>query len=243
MNVKTLALLGTILLSSLVAISQAPADEMGDIRDTQKRILDRLDAQDKVLQEILKKVQAMPAGRPAVDPNKVHEIPIADSPIKGDKKAKVAIVEFSDFQCPFCARSAAFTKEVTDAFPKDVKVVYKHLPLTQIHPNAMPAAKASVAAQNQGKFWEMHDELFANYNKLTPENIKAAADKIGLDMKKFDKDMAAPETEKKIQEDMKLAAQIGVTGTPTFFMNGKRMMSREMGLVKGQIEEEMKKKN
>ena len=243
MNVKALALLGTVLLCSLVPISSAPADEMGDVRDTQKRILDRLDAQDKVLQEILKKVQTMPAGRPAVDPNKVHEIPLADSPFKGEKKAKVAIVEFSDFQCPFCARSTAFTKEISDAFPKDVKVVYKHLPLTQIHPNAMPAAKASVAAQNQDKFWEMHDELFANYNKLTPENIRAAAEKVGLDMEKFDKDMAAPETEKKIQDDMKLAAQIGVTGTPTFFMNGKRMMSREMTVVKGQIEEELKKKN
>lgn len=243
MRSSRFVLVAVALIAMLVAGS-ATAAEIDEVRDTQKKILDRLDAQDKVLQEILKKVQALPAGggRAAVDPNKVYTLPIGDSPVKGDKKAKVAIVEFSDFQCPFCARSMAFVKEVTDAFPKDVKVVYKHLPLTQIHPNAMPAAKASVAAQNQDKFWEMHDELFANYNKLTPENIKASAEKIGLDMKKFEADSASPDTEKKIQADMKLAAESAVTGTPTFFMNGKRMMSREMPVVKTQIEEELKKK-
>ena len=228
-----LAMAGTLFVGPATA-----ADD-----DFQKKILERLNAQDKVLQEILKKVQAMPAGggRPAIDPNKVYTLPVGDSPVKGDKKAKVTITEFSDFQCPFCARAVTFVNDVSKEFPKDVKVVYKHLPLTQIHPNAMPAAKAAVAAQNQDKFWEMHDELFANYNKLTPENIKAAAEKIGLDMKKFEADMAAPDTEKKIQADMKLAAESAVTGTPTFFMNGKRMMSREMPVVKGQIEEELKK--
>jgi protein-disulfide isomerase len=233
--------LAVVAMAALLFADATTAAEIDDVRDTQKKILERLDAQDKVLQEILKKVQAMPAGRPPVDPNKVYTLPIGDSPVKGDKKAKVTIVEFSDFQCPFCARSTTFVNDVSKEFPKDVKVVYKHLPLTQIHPNAMPAAKASVAAQNQDKFWEMHDELFANYNKLTPENIKASAEKVGLDMKKFDADMASPETEKRIQADMKLAAESAVTGTPTFFMNGKRMTSREMTVVKGQIEEELKK--
>ena len=235
---KMIALLAAALGLSLVAVSPVRADD-----DVQKKILERLDAQDKVLQQILQKLNSMPAGggRPSIDPNKVYTLPIADSPVKGPKGAKVAIVEFSDFQCPFCARSTAFTKEVTDAFPKDVKVVYKHLPLTQIHPNAMPAAKASVAAQNQGKFWEMHDELFANYNKLTAENIKASAEKIGLDIKKFEADLADPETEKKVQADMKLAAESAVTGTPTFFLNGKRLMSREMPVVKGLVEDELKK--
>ena len=128
------------------------------------------------------------------------------------------------------------------AFPKDLKFVYKQLPLTQIHPNAMPAAKASVAAQKQDKFWEMHDELFKIYNKLTPDNIKASAEKIGLDMKKFEADMASPEVEKEIQEDMKLAQQSSVSGTPTFFLNGKRLQSRDPTVIKGLIEEELKKK-
>ena len=92
------SLVVTTLVSTLVAVGGARADELGDIRDTQKRILDRLDSQDKVLQEILKKVQAMPAGRAPVDPNKIYDIPIAHSPVKGPKGAKVALVEFSDFQ-------------------------------------------------------------------------------------------------------------------------------------------------
>ncbi|MGH7803978.1 MAG: DsbA family protein [Candidatus Binatia bacterium] len=232
-----------MMLAAVVSAGAANAAEIDEIRETQKKILERLDGQDKVLQQILQKVQALPAGgRAAVDPNKVYTLPVGDSPFKGDKKAKVTIVEFSDFQCPFCARSTSFVKELNEAFPKDVKIVYKHLPLTQIHPNAMPAAKAAVAAQNQDKFWEMHDELFVNYNKLTPDNIKASAEKIGLDMKKFEADMSSSDTEKKIQADMKLAAESGVTGTPTFFMDGKRMQSREVPVVKTQIEEALKKK-
>lgn len=218
------------------------ADELGDVRETQKKILERLDAQDKVLQQILQKVQSMPAGRPAVDPNKVYDIPIADSPIKGPKNARVTLVEFSDFQCPFCSRATTFANEILAAFPKDVKLVYKHLPLTQIHPNAMPAAKASIAAQKQDKFWEMHDALFAVYNQLTPENVTKAAEKLELDMKKFEADRNAPESEKLVQADMKLAQEVGVTGTPTFFLNGKRLSTRDVAVIKTMIEAELKKK-
>jgi len=231
-------LCGTLLAITPVAVS---ADETDDVRETQKKILERLDAQDKVLQQILQKVQTMPAGRPAVDPNKVYELPIADSPIKGPKDAKVVLVEFSDFQCPFCSRATTFANEVQAAFPDDVKLVYKHLPLTQIHPNAMPAAKASIAAQKQGKFWEMHDALFAIYNQLTPENITKAAEKLELDMKQFEKDRDDPATEKQVQADMKLAQDSSVTGTPTFFLQGKRLQTRDVGVVKTMIEEIKKK--
>lgn len=221
----------------------ASADELGDLRDTQKKILERLDAQDKVLQQILQKVQSMPAGgRPGVDPNKVYDIPIAESPIKGPKKAKVTLVEFSDFQCPFCSRATTFANDVLAAFPEDVNLVYKHLPLTQIHPNAMPAAKASIAAQKQGKFWEMHDELFKIYNQLTPENITKAAETLKLDMTKFAKDRDDPATEKLVQADMKLAQEVAVSGTPTFFLAGKRLTTRDIAVVKTLIEEQLKKK-
>jgi protein-disulfide isomerase len=232
-------------LALLLAVATlAPAADLVELRDAQTKILERLDAQDKVLQQILKRLESMPAGggRPAVDPNRVYELPIAGSAVKGPKDAPVTLVEFSDFQCPFCARSTTFADELVAAYPKDLKLVYKHLPLTQIHPNAMPAAKASVAAQNQGKFWEMHDELFAIYKELTPEKIRGVAEKIGLDLAKFDADLADPKTEARVREDMKLAQDVSVTGTPTFFLNGKRLTTRDVPTVKSLIDEALKKK-
>ena len=115
--------------------------------------------------------------------------------------------------------------QVLAAYPKDLRFVYKQFPLTQIHQNAMPAAKAVVAADEQGKFWEMHDELFKISRELTADNIRKKAEEIGLDLKKFESAMAAPQTEKQIQEDMQQAQAADVQGTPTFFINGGRVMT------------------
>ncbi len=88
------------------------------------------------------------------------EVAVGNSPAIGSKDAKVTIVEFSDFECPFCSRAFGTVKQIIDAYPNDVKIVYKHLPLSNIHPNAQKAAEASICAGDQGKFWEMHDKMF-----------------------------------------------------------------------------------
>lgn len=132
--------------------------------------------------------------------------------------------------------------QLLEAYPKDVRFVYKQMPLTQIHKNAMPAAKASIAAGKQGKFWEMHDKLFENYRELSDESIKKYAAELGLDMKKFEKDMNSSETEKEVQADMTLAQKVGVRGTPTFFINGKRVTNRSLDAMKAMIEAELKEK-
>ena len=131
--------------------------------------------------------------------------------------------------------------EVLKAYPKDVKHVFKQLPLVQIHPNAMNAAKASAAAQKQGKFWEMHDILFKNSRKLQPEDLKKYAAEIGLNVAKFEKDMESPEIAKQIDEDMALAQAVGVRGTPTLFVGGKRLMNRSMEGFKAMIDPALKK--
>jgi protein-disulfide isomerase len=131
--------------------------------------------------------------------------------------------------------------EVLKAYPKDVKHVFKQFPLAQIHPYALNASKASVAAQKQGKFWEMHDILFKNSRKLQPEDIKKYAQEIGLDMAKFEKDMESPEVAKQIDEDMALARTVGVRGTPTIFVGGKRLMNRSMDGYKAMIDAALKK--
>lgn len=127
------------------------------------------------------------------------------------------------------------------AYPNDVKHVFKQTPLVQIHSYAMNAAKASVAAGKQGKFWEMHDVLFKNFRKLQPENVKKYAQEIGLDMAQFEKDLESPEVAKQIADDMSLAQNVGVRGTPTIFVGGKRLMNRSMDGYKAMIDPALKK--
>jgi protein-disulfide isomerase len=131
--------------------------------------------------------------------------------------------------------------QVLAAYPKDVRFVYKQFPLEQIHQNAMNGAKASVAAGNQGKFWEMYDELFKISRNLAMEEIRKKAEQIGLDMKKFDADMASAETEKAVRADLELGKTVDVQGTPTMFINGKRVMNRSLEGMKTMVDEELKK--
>ena len=132
--------------------------------------------------------------------------------------------------------------EVLKGYPKDVNHVFKQLPLAQIHPQALNAAKAAVAAQKQGKFWEMHEILFKNSRKLEPENVKKYAGEIGLDVARLERDMESPEIAKQIDEDMALARSSGVRGTPTIFVNGKRLMNRSMDGFKAMIDPVLEKK-
>ena len=133
--------------------------------------------------------------------------------------------------------------QVLKDYPKEVKFVYKEFPLTSIHQNALNASKAALAAKKQGKFWEMHDKLFANQRALAPDNLKQYAQEIGLNVDQFDKDMASPEVQKQIDEETKLANEAQVTGTPTLFLNGKRVMNRSVDGLKQMIDEALKAKS
>lgn len=155
-------------------------------------------------------------------------VPVTRSPTLGGLSSKVTIVVFSDFQCPYCSRGADTVKRVFEAYPEDVKVVFKQLPLP-MHPQAQLAARASVAASNQGKFWEMHDLLFANQQAFRghandfEDWVAGFATKLGLNEKEFRNDYHAPATTQIIERDMALSQELGVRGTPHFFVNGKRV--------------------
>ena len=234
-------LVGTLTLALLGAAGSAQASDLDDIKATQAKILERLDAQDKVLKDILQKLQAQPAGRPAIDPNKVYAINLGSSPIRGPKDAPVTMVEFSDYQCPYCAQATGLVDQLLAAFPSQLRFVYKHMPLVQIHPLAMNASKAAVAAGNQGKFWEMHDALFAISKNLSPEEVKKAAEKLGLDTKKLETDMSSSETDRSVQDDLAVARATEVTSTPSFFINGRRVTTRTFDAMKAMVEDELKK--
>jgi protein-disulfide isomerase len=132
-------------------------------------------------------------------------------------------------------------EQILEAYPNDVKFVFKNYPLP-FHKQAMPASKAAVAAGKQGKFWEMHDKIFENYRALNDEFYPKTAAEIGLDVEQFKADMASPETAAFIQKEMKEAQGVGVRGTPTFFINGKKPQGRSFELYKSIIDEQLKEK-
>lgn len=147
------------------------------------------------------------------------KIDIGASPVKGPKDAKVTIIEFSDFECPFCKRGNDTMAEVAKLYPKDVKIVFKNLPLPG-HANAEPAAKAALAANNQGKFWEFQDALFNNQRNLNDAKYVEIATELKLDLEKFNKDRASAEIAAQVAADAEIAKKHGITGTPAFFVNG-----------------------
>ena len=147
------------------------------------------------------------------------KIDVGSSPVKGAASAKVTIIEFSDFQCPYCTRANDTMTQVLKAYPNDVRVAFKHLPLS-FHPQAEKAAKASMAAMKQGKFWEMHDLLFSKQTELKDELYAELAAQLKLDVEKFKTDFASAEIEKSVKADAELAASHGIQGTPGFFVNG-----------------------
>src|SRR6185312_887571 len=139
-----------------------------------------------------------------------------------NKDAKVTIVEFSDFQCPFCSRAEGTVEQIRKAYGDDVRIVYKENPLP-FHPHATPAAKAAMAAARQGKFWEMHDLLFKNQQHLEESDFENYAKQAGVNLDKWKADKDSPAVTTQIAEDQKVAQSVGANGTPTFFINGKEI--------------------
>ncbi len=148
-------------------------------------------------------------------------VAIGDDPVKGPATAPVTIVEFSDFQCPFCSRVNPTLKQVEDTYGDKVRVVFRNFPLSQIHPQAAKAAEAASCAADQGKFWEMHDRLFANQQKLAVEDLKQHATELGLKADAFNQCLDSGKKEAEVKHDLDEGSSYGLTGTPAFFINGR----------------------
>ena len=146
---------------------------------------------------------------------------LSDSPRKGPLLSQKTIVEFSDFQCPFCRQAKEDLKEFSEKHP-EIRIVYKNLPLIQIHDQAMPSAKASWAAGRQGKFWQYHDELFSHQKELGEPLYQTIAQNLNLDIDRFNHDRASQAAITAIEADIKQADQLGVTGTPFFLILGPK---------------------
>ena len=172
-------------------------------------------------------VAAAPAGAalvPEGPPVERIAVPLG-GPARGPATAKVTIVEFSDFQCPFCARVNATLEQLLRDYPNNVRILFRHNPLP-FHNNAAPAAEAAVAAKKQGKFWEMHDKLFADQSDLERPALELHAVQLGLDLTAFRAALDTHAGKARVDEDLALGRQLGVRGTPNFFINGRSLIGR-----------------
>jgi protein-disulfide isomerase len=144
----------------------------------------------------------------------------ADGPAQGPASAPVEVIEFSDFQCPYCQRAHPTVKQVLDAYGNRIRLVYRNYPLPN-HPNARPAAEAAQCANEQGKFWQYHDRLFTNPSKLGDADLKQGAAELGLDANRFNACVDTHKYKSVVDADIKDGNAAGVSGTPAFFINGR----------------------
>lgn len=144
-----------------------------------------------------------------------------DDHVRGSRDADVVIVEYGDFQCPYCARARTTLQELQQRHGERIALVYRHLPLG-MHPNAEPAAEAAEAAGAQGKFWEMHDALFEHQAQVTPGQLPLLARAVGVDEARLEEELAQRRYRDRIKGQAEQGAALGAKGTPSFFINGER---------------------
>jgi Na+/H+ antiporter NhaA len=149
-----------------------------------------------------------------VDPERDH--------VRGSDDAPVTLVEYGDYECPYCGQAEVAIREILESFGDDLRYVWRELPLNDVHPNAQMAAEAAEAAAAQGAFWEMHDKLLSNQDALLPHQLRRYAAELGLDVERFWDELRRREHAERVAEDVASADASGVAGTPTFFINGKR---------------------
>ncbi len=216
-----------------------------------------IDAQIKKADELLKKgtplkdvydkltaesVAAAPAPSAAAAPSPAakQDIKIGDAPVLGPASAKVTVVAFSDFQCPFCSRAVPTLKAIEDQYKGKIRVAFKNNPLP-FHDHAHLAAEAALAANEQGKFWEMHDKLFANQQALDRPSLEKYAEELGLNMAKFKAALDSGKFKDRVDRETKEGGAVGVTGTPTFFVNGHILVGAQpLDAFKTAIDAELK---
>jgi protein-disulfide isomerase len=217
-------------------------ESLASIDQKQDNILARLDT-------IEQKVDAVPTAPAAgkarpkpsgPDPKATYKVAVGDAAVKGPEDALVTIVEWSDFQCPFCNKVNPTMAKIQETYGDKVRIAFKHNPLP-MHNRAMAAALAAEAAGRQGKFWEMHDKLFANGRALTDDNFIAWATELQLDVDKFKADMKDKALETKVRKQQSDGAVLGARGTPSFFINGRHLSgARPFEQFKALIDEELK---
>jgi protein-disulfide isomerase len=216
--------------------------EVAGIKQALRALSDRLAELAVEQKKLAERRPEPPPRRPSgPDLETVYAYEVADSPVHGNPKAWVTIIEISDYQCPFCKRVQPTLKKVSDEYGDDVRIIFKHNPLS-FHKRAMPAALAAECAREQGRFWPMHEALFENNRNLEDQDIRGYAKKLQLSMGKFRKCYDTRKYEQRILADQKTAVSFGARGTPAFFINGRFLSGAQpFGSFARLIDEELAK--
>jgi protein-disulfide isomerase len=194
-----------------------------------------------VRQTYLEKLKAKTPVRTMLEPPR-QTVKASDSPAKGPSGAPIELIEFSDFQCPFCLRANPVVNQVLTTYGDKIHFVYRNYPLPN-HPNARPAAEAAQCANEQGKFWPYHDRLFANAGQLSDAELKQSATQVGLDAPKFNACFDGHKYKAAVDADIQAADELGVSGTPAFFINGRAITGAQpFEAFKSIIDEELELK-
>ena len=196
---------------------------------------------DQGYQQFVEQLKAKYAVALHFEPLRVN-IVTTGHPSHGPADAPVTIVEFSDFECPYCFALWDTIKNIRQNYPDRVRLVYRHFPLVNIHPQAQKAAEASLCADEQGKFWEMHDLMFGDQSGLSVEDLAQKAQSLGLDEATFEKCLTSAQFAERVRTDVKEGAIAGVTGTPALFINGRPLVGNvPYDQIAQIIDEELKK--
>ena len=202
------------------------ASELADVKNVLGFVLER--GMNSSFEQVKKEIE---------NANRVHDLKINESPSTGNPNAKIVIVEFTEFECPYCARVAPILDSIVRTHPDKVRLIYKHFPLS-FHQNAPAAGAAVIAAEKQGKFWEYRWALAPHFRSLNDSTFISIAEQVGLNVEQFKKDMVLDaEKQAIINRDMALGMEVGVQGTPNFYVNGKRQDRFSPALIEQMIRE------
>jgi protein-disulfide isomerase len=254
---RFLVVICTISLSFALSSCGAIANPGGQLSDSEleQKVLEVIRKNPQVILESVQKFQQGQQNQQSNLREQVlsqiktkPELIVRDSPVTGASSRKLVLAEFSDFQCPFCARAQENLKQFMQKYGNEVTLTFKHFPLTNIHPLALPAAKASWAASKQAKFWEYHDALFEGQKDISEQFLLKTAETLKLDLAKFNSDRNSKEAEAAIAKDVELAQSLGINGTPYFIFNGNAFsgvpdlaqMETLLTKIKSEIKSEVK---
>jgi protein-disulfide isomerase len=225
---SSLTLFKFLVCSIFLVMLTWPVSSRADTPDLEQKVLQIIRNHPEILIQSIQTYQREKAGkqqqerqafleRMKTNPQSV----IGQSPIKGSPQSKIILIEFSDFQCPYCAQAQEPIRQFIEKHENDVALIYKNIPLTALHPNAMSAAKAAWAAGQQGKFWQYHDALFSHQDKLGEALYLSIAQELGIDINQFNHDRHSSSADAFIKKDTDLAESMGIPGTPFIIMNGE----------------------
>jgi protein-disulfide isomerase len=237
----------TFFINGRQLVGAQPADAFQKIIDDEIKEADALIKKGTPLKDVYtKRIETAalapppaPAGAPD-DQGGKFDVKVGDAPVKGPASAPITLVAWSDFQCPFCSRAVPTVRQLEQDYKGKIRIAFKQFPLP-FHDKAHLAAEAALAAHAQGKFWEMHDKLFANQQALDRPSLEKYAQELGLDMTKFKAALDSGKFKDKVDAEDKEGAAFGVTGTPTFFINGTRLVGAQpIEAFKAAIDKELK---